>query len=205
MRTLPARLPGTLLWLAGPACAGGLLLLLGCNPNTTRPPFSPLAEAIEAELELPMDYAIRVIADALRADSIPVSLVQDRDGYLESPWFQARDGTPTDARPLGVEVVRVRAWGTPGRPGHTDIQLEAVYRPLADPSRPPRDLDRLVPPDHPVALRLQAAVTRLVTQFGDPSQLPQAPPAARRDSTARPDTAARPDTMSRAPASRSSR
>jgi hypothetical protein len=166
------------------------LALLACNPNTSRPAFGPLPAAIEAELELPVAVAVQVVTEALRADSIPVELIRERDGYLETPWFQARDGAPTTARPLGAEIVRVRVWATPGRVGHTDLELEVVYRPLADPSRPPRELDRLVAAEHPVHRRLEAAVTRLVTQFGHPDQLP-----ARPDTAARPDTTARPDTI----------
>jgi len=176
-----------------------VVVLAACNPNTTRPPFGPLPEAIELELELPVAMAVQVVAEALRADSIPATLVQTRDGYLETPWFQARDGMATTARPLGVEVVRVRGWATPGRVGHTDLQLEAVYRPLADPSRPPRDLDQLVPAEHPVARRLRGTVAKLVTQYGDPSQLP---PVARPLVTP-PDTLVPPDTLSdRAPRGR---
>lgn len=161
---------------------------LACNPNTTRPPFGPLPAAVRAELELPVAVAVRVVTAFLQADSIPVTVSRERDGYLETPWFSARDGVPTDARPLGVEVVRVRAWATPGRAGHTDVEIEVVYRPLADPSRPARQLDRLVPAEHPVVRRVDAAVARLVTQFGHPDQLPPPPPPVRPDTTARPDT-----------------
>lgn len=178
--------------------------VLACNPNTLRPPFGPLPQAVAVELELPMGYAMEVTAEALRLDSIPVTVVHARDGYLETDWFASRTGEPSSARPLGVEMVRVRGWATPGRVGHTDIVIEAVYRPLADPSRPARDLEAMVSPDHPVARRLEVAVRKLVEQFGDPDQLaiPEPAPtrpdsAARPDSTVRPDTIARPDTTTR--------
>lgn len=188
------------------AVGWAVVALLGCNPVTTRPPFMPLPSAAVAELELPVAAAVEVIVNALRADSIPVTVVQSRDGYLETGWFAAADGTPTSARPLGVEVVRVRGWVTPGRAGHTDIQVEATYRPLADPSRPARDLERIVPADHPVARRLEAAMARLVTEFGHPEQLaPRAAPAspavpdtaARKPAVVPPDTTAKPDTLPR--------
>lgn len=173
---------------------------LACNPNTTRPPFGPLPQAVEFELEVPMGVAMQVTAEALRLDSIPIAVVRERDGYIETGWFDARTGEPTAARAVGVEVVRVRGWATPGRVGHTDVVVEAVYRPMADPSRPGRDLERLVAPDHPVAKRLEVARRKVVEQFGDPAQLalPQpGAPAARPDTMARPDTTARPDTLAR--------
>ncbi len=177
-----------------PWCAMGLavLLSLGCNPNTSRPAFSPLPAATQAELELPVAAAVEVITAALIADSIPVSLVQSRDGYLETGWFLASDGTPTPARPLGVEIVRVRGWITPGRAGHTDIQVEAVYRPMADPSRMARDLERLVPAEHPVARRLEAAMARLVTEYGHPEQLATRPQPVEVPGYRRAETAPRP-------------
>jgi hypothetical protein len=167
---------------------------IACNPNTTRPPFGPLPQAAEFELEVPMAVAMRVAAEALRLDSIPVTVVRERDGYLETGWFDARTGEPTGARPVGVEVVRVRGWATPGRVGHTDVAVEAVYRPMADPSRPGRDLERLVAPDHPVARRLEAARRRLIEEFGNPAQLAVPQPAA---PSVRPDTVVRPDTLVR--------
>ncbi|MDZ4674686.1 MAG: hypothetical protein SGI84_09535 [Gemmatimonadota bacterium] len=180
--------------------------LAGCNPNTSRPAFLPLPAAATAELELPVAVAVDVIAEALRKDSIPVAETNVRDGYLESGWFLAQDGTPTSRRPLGVEVVRVRGWVTPGRVGHTDIQVETVYRPMADPSRPERELDRLVPPDHPVARRLEGTLARLVTEFGHPEALAPPPaPAAIPDTIltksppVKPDTTVKPDTIPRGP------
>lgn len=183
-------------WPKVPGMGLVVLAVLGCNPNTSRPPFLPLPAATTAELELPVAVAVDVIATALRADSIPVEVVQPRDGYLETGWFLAQDGTPTGRRPVGVEVVRVRGWVTPGRAGHTDIQVETVYRPLADPSRPGRELERLVPPGHPVAQRLEAVMARLVTEFGHPEALATPPPAVEmRDTTLRRPPAVKPDTI----------
>lgn len=195
LRALFGRSPARLSALV----AGLVAAVLACNPNTLRPPFGPLPQAVELELELAMGYAVEVTAEALRLDSIPVTVVHARDGYLETDWFESRTGEPSSARPLGVEMVRVRGWATPGRVGHTDLIIEAVYRPMADPSRPGRDLERLVSPDHPVARRLEVAVRKLIEQFGDPDQLaiPQPPPPPARDTTVRPDTTARPDTTSR--------
>lgn len=181
-------------------------VVMGCNPNTSRPAFLPLPAAATAELELPVVVAVDVIAEALRRDSIPVAIASNRDGYLESGWFLAQDGAPTERRPVGVEVVMVRGWVTPGRAGHTDIQVETVYRPLADPSRPGRELERLVPADHPVARRLEGALARLITEFGHPEALAtRAAPVAVPDTSltkpppAKPDTTAKPDTIPRGP------
>ena len=149
---------------------------LGCNPVTNRPPFNALPQAVRLELELPMGIAMQVLADALRGDSIPIDRVEAIDGYVEGPWFRADDGTVTGNRPVGPDIVKVRGWAIPGRPGHIDIELEAVYRPVADPSRPGRDLEVILPPGHPVASRIETVVRKLITRYGDPAQLPPPPP-----------------------------
>ncbi|NNG16901.1 MAG: hypothetical protein HKM89_10510 [Gemmatimonadales bacterium] len=108
-----------------------------------------------------MPTATAEVAQALRQDSIPVAVLELRDGYLETPWFESATGTPTTQRPLGLDVVRVRGWVDVEHPGHSRITVEVVYRPWADPSLPDRELERLAPPDHPVSLRAQAALARV--------------------------------------------
>ena len=137
--------------------AGRALVLLcwtiaGCNPNSTRPPqLEPVTGALHVEVELQPQQATQELADQLLVDSIPITVVEIRDAYLESPWFDAATGEPTDQRPLGPDVVRVRAWVNPGRPNHSHLRVETVYRPLDDPSAPTRELDRQVPGADPLA------------------------------------------------------
>ena len=64
-------------------------------------------------------------------------------------------------------VVRVRGWVDPGRYGHSELRVEVAYRVLRDPSVPGRELERLVPPDHPVRLKVQAALDSLAQRFAD--------------------------------------
>jgi len=98
-------------WIAGAAT------LAACQLATARPAFEPLPEALRAEIDLPQPAATLRLAEALRADSIPVDRVAPRDGYLETPWFEAATGRPTARRPVGPDIVRVRAWIDRGREG----------------------------------------------------------------------------------------
>jgi hypothetical protein len=167
-----------------------LVLLLGavvaaCQPNTTRPEFAPLPEAAGTEVRLPVRDATRNLADALKADSIPLHRVMPRDGYLESSWFYSKSKRPVRGRrPLGLGVVRVRAWADPARPGSSELSVETSYRPLADPSLPERELDRQVPRNHPIGLKVENALKRLVDRYGGPpapSTQPAKAPAAEGD------------------------
>jgi hypothetical protein len=138
-----------------------------CQPNTTRPSFTPLPEAAGTEVRLSVPEATRHLAEALRADSIPTRRVQLRDGYIETGWFEARSGRVVRGRrAVGPGIVRVRAWADPARPGSSQLTVETLYRPLLDPSLPDRELEREVVRDHPVAVKVEAALQQLVKRFG---------------------------------------
>jgi hypothetical protein len=157
-------------WLIG---AG----LMACQPLTTRPPYPPVPEAATTEVRLVPREATRLLAEALQRDSIPTSRVELRDAWLETSWFDTATGRRTNHRRIGPGVVRVHAWSDPTRPGFSKIIVETTYRPAADPSLPDRALDRQVPRDHPVAVKMRAALADLVKQYGGPPA-PTAQPRA---------------------------
>jgi hypothetical protein len=63
-------------------------------------------------------------------------------------------------------VVRIRAWADPARPGSSQLTVETLYRPVADPSLSDRELERVVAHDHPVAVKVEAALKQLVDRYG---------------------------------------
>ncbi len=146
-----------------------LLLLAACYPTTTRPAMTPVPSSTLTEWELFVPEATRTLALALDADSIPVARTEPDDGWLETSWFDARTLTPTTRRPIGDETVRLRAWIDPSQPNHSAITVEIVYRPVADPSRDGRSLERQVNAAHPVAQRVAAVLAKLTKQYGEPT------------------------------------
>jgi hypothetical protein len=142
--------------------------LAGCHPNTTRPAIVPLPEAAATELRLLPQEATSRLAEAMVADSIPLARVHARDGWIESRWFDSATGRATRSRPIGTRIVRVRAWADPGRPGNTVLTVETVYRPVADPSMPERELERQVPKGHPVAVKVAAELAEMLKRYGGP-------------------------------------
>lgn len=150
-----------------------LLLLAACSPFTTRPYFPPVTGAAQAEIELDLEDATETLAAVLRSDSLPVTRVELRDGYIETAWFDATTKAATGSRRLGLDVVQIRAWVDPSRQGYSVLTVETVYRPLADPSLSPRDLDRQVPPDHVVGKRVTEIVIELARLYS--SEAPPAP------------------------------
>lgn len=146
-------------------------LFAGCRANTTRPSFTPIPSAMEAEVRLGIATGTQLLTEALREDSLPISRVEEFDGYVETPWFSLPGFEPTSARPAGPDVVRVRGWVNPARPGYVRLVVEVVYRPWIDPGRPGRDLDRAVPPDHPVLIRIRESLDRLLDLYGPPDHV----------------------------------
>lgn len=156
----------------------GMLLVVAmaaCYPTTTRPAFLPLPSASVVEWKLSVREATQELALALDADSIPVSRTELADGWLETGWFDATTLRPTSQRPLGDGIVRVRAWVDPSKPNYSSITVETVYRPMADPSRDERSLERVVVANHPVALRVGLLLNRLSVRFGELPDSVEAP------------------------------
>ncbi|HKU59840.1 MAG TPA: hypothetical protein VJQ44_01390 [Gemmatimonadales bacterium] len=145
-----------------------MVALAGCRPETTRPAIVPVPAAASTEIRLVPQEATNRLAEAMVADSIPLARVRARDGYIESRWIDSATGHATRRMPLGTGVVRVRAWADPGRPGNTVLTVETVYRPLADPSLPERELDRQVPKTHPVAVKVEAELAGMLKRWGGP-------------------------------------
>ena len=147
--------------LAGIAGLALLVSLAACSPATRRPAFAPMPEARRGELELEVPAATDSLAKVLIAAGIPVSRIASRDGYLETPWFDTATGRPAAGRPLGPGRVRVRAWVSPSRYRYSELAVETVFRPFADPSAAPRDLEQSVAYSHPVRQRVRTALASL--------------------------------------------
>ncbi|HET8622640.1 MAG TPA: hypothetical protein VFM14_03685 [Gemmatimonadales bacterium] len=142
-----------------------LAAIAACQLATARPSFDPFPEARHADVALSRAEATELLAEALRADSIPVTRVEPRDGYVETPWFDAETGRPTSKRPVGRGIVRVRGWVEPARVRHSELRVETVFRRMVDPSLPERELERQVAAEHPVAQRVDSVLAELARRY----------------------------------------
>lgn len=180
-----------------------LTALLSCRATTARPSYLPLPAASVGEVELDVPAATRALAEALAVDSIALRVIKERDGFIDSSWLDAVTLEHSAARPLGSDVVRVRAWVNPAKQFWSELVIEASYRSMADPSRPERELDVPLPEDHPLQRRIGGVLRKLIERYGDADALkaltaPKAAPAsaAQDSAAAKPDTTkAKPDTI----------
>ena len=169
-----------------------LCLTIACRATTSRPSYVPLPSAAVAQVELDVPQATRALAETMAKDSIALSKIREEDGFIDSGWLDAKTLEHTGARPLGQDVVRVRAWINPDKMYWSQIVVEGSWRPMDDPSRPERELDAPLPDDHPLQKRLGDVIRKMIEQYGDKEALKAlAQPAAKRDSAkAKSDSAA---------------
>ena len=116
-----------------------VVLCAACNPATTRPSFVPYPEALHAVINARPALVTEEAETWLAAEGAAVAHASPVDGFLETGWYDATDSSATPIR------VKIRLWADPDVPGKSRVTVEAVYRPIEDPSRTPRDLERAVP------------------------------------------------------------
>ena len=130
----------------------GALAVVACTPATTRPSFAPVPEALHAVVNARPADVIQKAAELLRADTIGVHFMNVRDAFLETDAFAG--------------TYRVRLWADPDVPGKARVTIEAVHRPVADPSRTARDLERAAAPGSPGQLRAEQLLASLKDKLG---------------------------------------
>ena len=74
-----------------------------------------------------------------------------QDAYVETAW----SGT-----------FKIRCWADPDAPGKSRLTVEAVYRPVLDPSRTERDLEVLVPAEHEGAKLVDRMIDEMKKKLG---------------------------------------
>lgn len=84
----------------------------------------------------------------LVSQGLKIQWSSPKDGYIETAWYDLR----SHASVFGnadvsdrLDTVKIRCWLDPNVPGKSRLTVEAVYRPMVDPSRPERDLEEIVP------------------------------------------------------------
>jgi hypothetical protein len=146
-----------------------VLVLLACTPATTRPPFLPYPQALVTVLDAPPARVVPEAVGWLTSQGLQAQWSSPQDGYVETAWFNLRthtsvfgDGDPGDL----LSTVKIRCWADPNVPGKTQLTVEAVYRPMLDPSRPERDLEEVVPQGSEGYRIAQQLIEALKQRFG---------------------------------------
>jgi hypothetical protein len=129
-----------------------LVFASACTPTTTRPAIVPVPEALHAVINAVPAVVTREAQALLVADTLRVRFASERDAWLETSEFA---GTH-----------RLRLWADPDVPGKSRVTIEAVYRPIDDPSRQARDLERAAEPGSAGQLRAARLLEALKEKLG---------------------------------------
>ena len=169
-------------------------LALACNPATTRPAFVPLPEAPVEILQARPQRILTEVRDWLTAQGLKIQRSNDADTYLETAWYDTRNHRSTAGGGEGGDLlaaVKIRCWVDPDAPGRSKLTVEVIYRPMLDPSRTERDLERVVPAEHEGGKVVERLIAAMKQKFGP---IPQPAPAPSPTPPSRPDRAPRPGT-----------
>jgi hypothetical protein len=138
-----------------------LLVTAAACARNGQPGFPPMPEARQGQIELDPQEATKKLAEAMTAAGLPVDEIATREGFVSTAWYDTTTKKEVSGRALGAGNVRVRAWVMPWRYGWSEITMEAVYRPLADPSLPERELERSVTYNHPARVAIREIMQRM--------------------------------------------
>lgn len=161
-----ARLARARAAVAAVAAAAGLA---ACSPATTRPDFLPFPE--DRVLVLAGEPADVTTAAArwLTSEGLQIEWQNAQDGYLETAWYDTHTRRSTPGTAVGVgdvlSTVKIRCWVDPDAPGKAKLTVEAVYRPMIDPSRTERDQEQVVPGGSDGAVLVGRLIDALTQKF----------------------------------------
>jgi len=153
--TARAVLAAVLVAAAGCAAMGGL-----------RPRYGPVPESVMLTLEGAPDAVTRAAAEEVQHAGLRVQWLSPEEGYVETQWYDLRSReSASEPRFRDLEqIVKLRFFSDPVA-GKTRLVAEAVITTLVDPSRPPRELERMVPPGHGGREVLTRILDRMRTRF----------------------------------------
>ena len=133
-----------------------------CGAGGIRPRYAPFTGALIDTVPVPPDDAIRELQALVHAESLPIRQSSEREGYLETGWFNAETGRWGGGASLDTEaIIRIRFWSDQLREGSSIVVGEAVRRRVIDPSVAARKTQVPVPDGHTGVLILRRLLDSL--------------------------------------------
>lgn len=121
-----------------------------CGAGAVRPRFEPFPEAIVDTVTGQPDALAERISELLMEEGIELRWVREREGYVETKWFNPVTGETGGGRSLNTyEIVRMRFWTDLAMEHQSVVVGEAVHRRVVDPSLPERQREVHIPRNHP--------------------------------------------------------
>src|SRR5712691_8236157 len=127
------------------------LLVGACSPASTRPAFAPFPESPAVVLDAPPLRVLGEVQTWLNDQGLKLERACVEDRFAETAWYDTRTKRSLGGSGDGLDprtTVKIRCWIDPDAPGKSKLTVEAVLRPLLDPSRMERDLEVFAPDGH---------------------------------------------------------
>jgi hypothetical protein len=157
------------------ATASAAVLLACAGLGGVRPRYGPVPGSIAVEMRGAPDVITLGAAEELRSAGLLPQRVSAAEGYVESRWYDVSTHASSAQPPFrGLDrVVKLRFFADPTA-GHTHLAAEAVVTYAVDPSRPERELERMVPEGHEGLVILRRILDRLQERFPSPADTTKA-------------------------------
>ncbi len=126
-----------------------LVAFAACATGGLRPRYGARPDARALDVPDSADRIVTVLETRARAFGLGIVRSVPREGYLETAWYDLGARAPTGPPFENLDrIVKLRFFADPWQ-GKTRVLAECVWRIAWDPSTPERDLERMVPADHP--------------------------------------------------------
>ncbi len=147
--------------------ASWCLALAACvGLGGVRPVYGPVSGSVGLQLNTAPDVVTRAVAEEVQHAGLRVQWLSPEEGYVETLWYNLSTRESSQEQPFRDldRVVKMRFFADPTA-GKTRLVAECVTVSLVDPSRPPRELERMAPEGHAGRELLTQVVDRLKRRF----------------------------------------
>lgn len=148
--------------------AGYCLALAACaSLGGVRPVYGPVPGSVGVLLNAAPDAVTRAAAEEVQHAGLRVQWLSPEEGYVETLWYDLSTHESSPEQPFRDldRVVKMRFFADPTA-GKTRLVAECVTVSLVDPSRPPRELERMAPEGHAGRELLTQVVERVRRRLG---------------------------------------
>lgn len=131
-----------------------------------RPLYGPVPGSVGLLIEAPPDAVTRAASEEVQHAGFSVQWLSPEEGYVETQWFNLSTRQSSTEQPFRDldQIVKIRFFADPTA-GKTRLVAECVTVAMVDPSRPPREMERMAPEGHAGRELLAQVVDRVRRRF----------------------------------------
>jgi hypothetical protein len=147
--------------------AGAAVFASACGAGGIRPSYPPLPNARVDTINAAPAAVIQELVTQVNSEQMRPEWSSPSEGYLVTQWFNVvtQESGKMDRNNLD-RIIRLRFWADPIGENKTKLTSEAVMLGNTDVSKPERDRELEVPPDHAADRLRTRAIDAVIERFG---------------------------------------